>query len=65
MIFINKINLQIAEISKRHIGKGIAIIDPKIVEENNFITGQIIELTGNKKSYVKLWSGSQRIMEAQ
>jgi transitional endoplasmic reticulum ATPase len=59
VIFINKINLQIAEISKRHIGKGIAIIDPKIVEENNFITGQIIELTGNKKSYVKLWSGSQ------
>ena len=59
MIFINKINLQIAEISKRHIGKGIAIIDPKIVEENNFVTGQILELTGNKKSYVKLWSGSQ------
>ena len=58
-ININKINLKTAEISKRHIGKGIAIIDPKIVDENNLITGQILELIGNKKSYVKLWSGSQ------
>lgn len=55
---MNEITLKIAEASQRHIGKGIAVLDPKIVEDNNWETGQILELIGNRKSHVKLWSGS-------
>ena len=40
-----------------YVGKGIAIVDPKIIEENNWKPGQILELSANKKSQVKLWSG--------
>lgn len=52
--------LRIDEISQRHVGKGIAIIDPKIVKENDWQTGQIVELLGNKKTHVKIWPGSAK-----
>ena len=39
-------------------GRGRAIIDPKIIENTNWSTGQILELTYNKKTHVKLWPGS-------
>ncbi|MEX1995987.1 MAG: CDC48 family AAA ATPase [Nitrosopumilaceae archaeon] len=55
---MNEIILKIAEASQRHVGKGIAVVDPKIVEDNNWEAGQIIELVGNRKSHVKLWPGS-------
>ncbi|MGI0027198.1 MAG: CDC48 family AAA ATPase [Nitrosopumilaceae archaeon] len=55
---MSEIILKIAEISQRHVGKGIALVDPKIVEDNNWETGQILEIVGNRKSHVKLWSGS-------
>lgn len=55
---MSEINVKIAEASQRHVGKGIAVIDPKIVEDNNWETGEILELTGNRKSHVKLWPGS-------
>jgi len=41
------------------VGRGRAIIDPKIMEDNNWNTGQILELTYNKKTHVKLWPGSR------
>ena len=55
---MSEIILKIAEISQRHVGKGIALVDPKIVEDNNWETGQILEIIGNRKSHVKLWPGS-------
>ena len=55
---MSEIILKIAEVSQRHVGKGIAIVDPKIVEDNNWETGQILGLVGNRKSHVKLWPGS-------
>ena len=55
---MNKIILKINEIQQQHIGKGRAIIDPKIIEEQNWSVGQILELTYNKKTYVKLWPAS-------
>src|SRR5256885_3744962 len=55
---MSEIILKIAEISQRHVGKGIALVDPKIVEDNNWEIGQILEIIGNRKSHVKLWSGS-------
>jgi len=55
---MDKTELKIEEIPQQHVGKGRAIIDPKILEENSWTTGQIIELTYNKKSHVKLWPGA-------
>ena len=55
---MNKIILKINEIQQQHVGKGRAIIDPKIIEEQNWNIGQILELTYNKKTYVKLWPAS-------
>ncbi|CDI06696.1 CDC48 family AAA ATPase [Candidatus Nitrosotenuis uzonensis] len=55
---MSEIILKIDEISQRHVGKGIAVIDPKIVKDNDWHTGQIVELLANKKTHVKIWPGS-------
>ncbi len=55
---MSEITLKVAEASQRHVGKGIAVIDPKVVEDNNWETGNILELVGNRKSHTKLWPGS-------
>jgi len=55
---MNEIILKIIEVSQRLVGKGIAVVDPKIVEDNEWETGQILEIIGNRKSHVKLWPGT-------
>jgi transitional endoplasmic reticulum ATPase len=55
---MNEIILKIDEVPQQHVGRGRAIIDPKIMEDNKWNTGQILELTYNKKTHVKLWPGS-------
>ncbi|MDE1829436.1 MAG: CDC48 family AAA ATPase [Thaumarchaeota archaeon] len=55
---MSEIVLKIAEASQRHVGKGIAVVDPKVVEDNSWEAGNILELTGNRKSHVKMWPGS-------
>src|SRR5918911_227803 len=49
--------LKVAETNPKFVGRGIALIDPKVMEELNLATGDVIEITGHKKkSYVLLWS---------
>jgi transitional endoplasmic reticulum ATPase len=55
---MSEIILKIDEVPQQHVGRGRAIIDPKIIEDTNWNTGQILELTYNKKTHVKLWPGS-------
>jgi len=55
---MSEIVLKIDEIPQQHVGRGRAIVDPKIIEEQKWSTGQILELTYNKKTHVKLWPGS-------
>ena len=55
---MSEIILKIDEITQQHVGRGIAIIDPKIIEDYKWELGQILELTYNKKTHVKLWEGS-------
>ena len=55
---MNEITLKIAEIPKHHVGRGRALVDPKFLEDTNWTTGQILELTFNKKTHVKLWPGN-------
>ncbi len=50
--------LKIAETDIRFVGKGLALVDPKVMDELNLGPGDVIELKSKKKiSYVRLWSG--------
>ena len=55
---MSEIILKIEESPQQHVGRGRAIVDPKIIEDQKWNTGQILELTHNKKTHVKLWPGS-------
>src|SRR5437867_8893624 len=55
---MSEINLKITEASQRHVGKGNAVEYTKVDQEDDWETGQILELVGNRKSHVKLWLGS-------
>ncbi|RMW38271.1 MAG: AAA family ATPase [Nitrosopumilus sp.] len=55
---MSEIILKVDEIPQQHVGRGRAIIDPKIIEDQKWNTGQILELTYNKKTHVKLWPGN-------
>jgi len=54
---MSEIELKIEEMPQAYVGKGVAIVDPKIIEENSWQPGQILELFSKKKSHVRLWSG--------
>ena len=54
---MTEIELKIEEMPQAYVGKGVAIIDPKIIKDNDWKPGQILELFSKKKSHVKLWSG--------
>ena len=53
----DKIALTVAETNPKFVGRGMALIDPKIMEETGLSTGDVLEIGGKKKSYVLLWSG--------
>ena len=52
---MEKIILKVDEIPQQHVGCNRATIDPKIIQDQNWSTGQILELVYNKKTHVKLW----------
>ena len=52
----NRITLKVAETNPKFVGKGMALVDPKVMEELDLSTGDVIEISGKKKSYVLLWS---------
>ena len=55
----NKVSLRVAETNPKFVGRGMALVDPKVMEQIDLSTGDVIEVSGKKKSYVLLWS-SQR-----
>jgi transitional endoplasmic reticulum ATPase len=53
----NKISLRVAETDPKFVGKGIAHIDPKVMDELKLGTGDVLEISSNrKKTYALLWS---------
>ncbi len=50
--------LRVEETNQQHVGEGRAIVDPAVIAENGWSTGQILEVVGNKKTYAKLWPGT-------
>ena len=55
----NKASLRVAETNSKFVGRGMALVDPKVMEDMDLSTGDVLEISGKKKSYVLLWS-SQR-----
>jgi transitional endoplasmic reticulum ATPase len=54
------ISLKVTETNPKFVGKGMALIDPKVVEEMKLATGDVVEITtstGKKKTFALLWSG--------
>src|SRR6185503_19379083 len=52
----NRVTLKVAETNPKLVGRGMAMVDPSAMEELGLSTGDVLELTGKKKSYVLLWS---------
>ena len=57
----NTLTLRVAETNPKFVGRGVALIDPKAMEELNLSTGDVIEIRGGgskgrKTSFVLLWS---------
>lgn len=53
------VTLKVAETSPKFVGRGIALVDPLVMNEAGLATGDVIEIAGKKKSYVFLWSSQQ------
>jgi transitional endoplasmic reticulum ATPase len=54
------VSLKVCETSAKFVGKGMALIDPAVVEKMQLTTGDVIEITtssGKKKTFALLWSG--------
>jgi transitional endoplasmic reticulum ATPase len=53
----DKISLRVAETDPKFVGKGMAHIDPKVMEDLNLGTGDVLEISGNRrKTHALLWS---------
>jgi transitional endoplasmic reticulum ATPase len=50
-------SLKVAETTSRLVGRGMALVDPKVMDELDLSTGDVVELSGKKKTFVLLWSG--------
>jgi transitional endoplasmic reticulum ATPase len=52
----SNLTLRVAETNPKFVGRGIALLDPKVMEELNLSTGDVIEIFGKKKTFALLWS---------
>ena len=55
-----KTTLKVAETNPKFVGRGMALVDPRVMEEMGLSTGDVIEISGRKKSYVLLWSSQSQ-----
>ena len=51
-----KVTLRIAETNPKFVGRGVALMDPKVMDDLHLSTGDVIEISGKKKTFVLLWS---------
>jgi len=52
----NNVSLRVAETNPKFVGRGVALLDSKVMEDLGLSAGDVIELRGRKKSFVLLWS---------
>jgi transitional endoplasmic reticulum ATPase len=51
----DRTTLRVAESNSRDAGRGIARVDPEIVETHGWTPGDVLQITGKKKTNVLLW----------
>jgi transitional endoplasmic reticulum ATPase len=49
--------LRVAEAQTRDVGRGIARVDPEIITNAGWMTGDVIQILGRKKTFALLWPG--------
>ena len=54
---MEEVTLRVAEAPQNLVGRGIAVVDPKIIEDHGWQSGDVVEITGNRKAYAKVWPG--------
>jgi transitional endoplasmic reticulum ATPase len=54
----NQIKLKVAETNPKFVGRGLGLIDPKIMDKLDLSTGDVIEVSGKSKGFVILWSSA-------
>src|SRR5918911_1213407 len=56
----DRITLKVTETNPKFVGRGMALVDPKVMEELGLSTGDVVEVSSkNKKSYALLWSSQK------
>jgi transitional endoplasmic reticulum ATPase len=56
----NKASLRVAETDPKFVGRGIALVDQRTIADLDLRTGDVVEISGNKrKTHALLWSGHQ------
>ncbi len=53
------VTLRVADALQRDVGRGIARIDPKTVDELGLTSGDVIQITGNRKTTALCWPAYQ------
>lgn len=53
------LELRVAEAQARDVGRGIARVDPKIVSNMGWTTGEVLEIEGKRTTFALLWPGVQ------
>ncbi len=51
--------LRVADALQRDVGRGIARIDPKVVEELGLTSGDVVQISGKKKTTALCWPAYQ------
>ena len=54
---MEKITLKVAEAPQNLVGRGIAVVDPKIVQDAGWQSGDVIEIAGERRTFAKVWPG--------
>jgi len=55
----DEFEVRIAEALTRDVGRGIARVDPDIVSNMGWISGDVIEIEGKKRTFALLWQAQQ------
>ncbi|MEM2902390.1 MAG: CDC48 family AAA ATPase [Candidatus Bathyarchaeia archaeon] len=52
-----EVTLRVKDAERRDVGRGIARIDPQAAEKLQLVSGDVIEITGKRKTYAISWPG--------
>src|SRR5919205_3326425 len=53
----SNLTLRVAETNPKFVGRGVALVDPKVMERLDLSTGDVVEIrSARKKTFVLLWS---------